>query len=475
MDVEFRDRCVELLAESDARLVFQAALSMGAFPLNDAAIEGLANAVARNPQDRWLRPAAASSIGERMPELFSRIWKRWLSTARSPEIVASDVGAQVTLVEQYAELCGALASSEFFAEQLVNDTASPPEGDMEVLTRQRLAFALLRGAVRGLRRGSRHQDLLSHAAIRPVVADAQGIALDSDRAAAIRVEAVHLLGAATAEEALPSLAALVGDNIEPSIMLAAIEALGNYGGTQPAERLLCDFRRRTPRTKSAVLATFTTPERYRVLLSEIEAERISARDIDPALVQRLARLTDPELKSKAEQLFSFTDNTDRQAIVTNYRDALTMPHDLARGRAIFEKNCATCHRVGGVGVNVGADISDTRTQTPEQLLLNILDPNRAVDGNYFGYLLVDAAGRTYTGIVTAETATSVTLRQPEARDVSILRQDIEEFSSTGLSLMPVGLEKSIDLQQMADLIGFLKNWRYVDGPPALEASGEQGR
>ncbi len=29
--------------------------------------------------------------------------------------------------------------------------------------------------------------------------------------------------------------------------------------------------------------------------------------------------------------------------------------------------------------------------------------------------------------------------------------------------MPVGLEKNIDRQQMADLISFIKNWRYLDG------------
>jgi len=54
-----------------------------------------------------------------------------------------------------------------------------------------------------------------------------------------------------------------------------------------------------------------------------------------------------------------------------------------RGRAIFEKNCVTCHRVANMGVNVGPDIGDTRDKQPSYLLTNILDPNRAVDANYF--------------------------------------------------------------------------------------------
>ena len=159
-------------------------------------------------------------------------------------------------------------------------------------------------------------------------------------------------------------------------------------------------------------------------------------------------------------------DSDRQEVIASYQDALKLEHDLQRGRAVFAKTCATCHRVGDVGVNVGADISDTRTKTPEQLLTNILDPNKAVDGNYFGYSIIDTEGRVHTGIITNETSSSVTLRQPEGKDVTLLRRDIDELVSTGKSLMPVGLEKNINHQQMADLISYLKNWRYVGGNSA---------
>jgi putative heme-binding domain-containing protein len=137
--------------------------------------------------------------------------------------------------------------------------------------------------------------------------------------------------------------------------------------------------------------------------------------------------------------------------------------DPQRGLELFKKTCATCHKMGEIGTNVGPDISDSRTKTPEFLLTNILDPNRAVDGNYFGYTILDVEGRVHTGIITSETASSVTLRMPEGKDLTLLRSDIEEMVNTGQSLMPVGLEKDITPEQMADLISFIKNWRYLDG------------
>ncbi len=60
-----------------------------------------------------------------------------------------------------------------------------------------------------------------------------------------------------------------------------------------------------------------------------------------------------------------------------------------------------------------------------------------------------------TGMVAAETASSVTLRRAESASDTVLRVNIEELKSTGLSIMPEGMEKSINVQQMADIISFL--------------------
>jgi hypothetical protein len=40
---------------------------------------------------------------------------------------------------------------------------------------------------------------------------------------------------------------------------------------------------------------------------------------------------------------------------------------------------------------------------------------------------------------------------------SVLRIDIDDLRSTGLSIMPEGLEKQIDAQAMADLLSYLNS------------------
>ena len=180
-------------------------------------------------------------------------------------------------------------------------------------------------------------------------------------------------------------------------------------------------------------------------------------------MNRLTRHPSPDIRSTARKLLADAIPKDRAAVLDKYKVALTMDADAKRGRLVFQKNCANCHRIGDIGVNVAPDIADSRTRTPQYLLTNILDPNRAVDSNYFSYTIVDKDGKLLTGIISAESATSVTMRQAENKTLNILRSNIDQISSNGISLMPVGVERNVSEQDMADLISFIKNWRYLDG------------
>jgi putative heme-binding domain-containing protein len=123
--------------------------------------------------------------------------------------------------------------------------------------------------------------------------------------------------------------------------------------------------------------------------------------------------------------------------------------------------------VGDVGVNVAPDISDSRVKQPLQLLTDILQPNRSIDANYISYSVITTDGQSLVGVIAAETSTSITLRQQENKTTTLLRSQIEHIQSNGVSLMPEGLEKNIPPQDMADLISFVKNWRYLDGKTPL--------
>jgi len=51
----------------------------------------------------------------------------------------------------------------------------------------------------------------------------------------------------------------------------------------------------------------------------------------------------------------------------------------------------------------------------------------------------------------------MTLRRAEAKEDVILRSNIDELISNGISLMPEGFEKELNAQEIADVIAFVKS------------------
>jgi putative heme-binding domain-containing protein len=78
-----------------------------------------------------------------------------------------------------------------------------------------------------------------------------------------------------------------------------------------------------------------------------------------------------------------------------------------------------------------------------------------VEERYMLYTATTLDGRTLAGMVTNEAGTSLTLLGLDGREQPILRSELRSLTSTTRSLMPDGLEATLDEQAMADLIAFL--------------------
>ena len=246
--------------------------------------------------------------------------------------------------------------------------------------------------------------------------------------------------------------------------LVALRSLTSFDSSEIGTSVLARYSGLTAAGRRAALdVLIANPARTMLLIDAVGRGAVSRADLDPGRVDRLRRHADAAVRRRAEVVLADLVPQARRTVLAQYEVSLSSAGDPRRGREVFRKNCTACHRIDRQGVDVAPDISDTRRWTRQQLLLSILDPNRAVDSNYFSYSLVTTAGVVHTGLVVSETPTAVSMRQPEGKSVRVLRADIEVLKSNGISLMPEGLEKNVSTAQMSDLLSFLKNWRYLDG------------
>ncbi|HEY6167642.1 MAG TPA: c-type cytochrome, partial [Verrucomicrobiae bacterium] len=163
----------------------------------------------------------------------------------------------------------------------------------------------------------------------------------------------------------------------------------------------------------------------------------------------------PAVRERAERVFGAT-NSDRAKIVKSFDSVNDLAGVASRGQAIYQQNCAQCHRLRDEGNEVGPDLGGVVDKTIPQLLEAIFDPNRAVESRYLSYTAVTKAGREVSGIITAETPNSLTLKLPGGAEETVLRSDLQSLTGSGLSLMPEGLESALKPQDVADLIAFIK-------------------
>src|SRR5262249_53454122 len=153
-------------------------------------------------------------------------------------------------------------------------------------------------------------------------------------------------------------------------------------------------------------------ERLTALLAAMEKKTVLAAHLEPVRLERLRKHPDKEVRARAAKVLEGQGAPERKKVGEAYEAALDLKADAVKGKAVCGKTCAACHRLENVGVQVGADLlAALRNKTRDQLLIDVLDPSREVDPRYLSYEVTTKKGRSFSGIIAAETASSVTLKR----------------------------------------------------------------
>ena len=142
--------------------------------------------------------------------------------------------------------------------------------------------------------------------------------------------------------------------------------------------------------------------------------------------------------------------------IDRYQESLKLKGDPASGQIVYRRECLNCHKLRGEGHEVGPSLETVQHRSPQEILIHVLDPNREVSPNFLDYAVRLADGRVLTGLIAAETDSGLTLRRAQNQEDTILRSEIDDITSSGKSLMPEGVEQKITIQEMSDLIAYLR-------------------
>lgn len=445
---------LQAVADPELTVRYQLALSLGEW--NDPrAGQALAALAARDLGNSWMRAAIVSSATRSAADILDAVLNTDAKAAGRSELISQLIAT--------AAGEGNPASLDRIIGLITPREGSAPE------VWQLAALTSLLDAI--ARKNLALESLQARAKLMRVFAWAGTAAVAADTGEAPREAAIHLLGRLPQwrVEDVRALAGLLDRPQSARVQAAVLDALKRARSPQVATLLLAGWLQRSPALRLAILDVLLSRDEWtKDLLAAIAANTVAPSELSPENRQRLLTHRNREIQEQAGTLFK-TSGASRQELLARYHDVATLSGDAAHGAEVFAKNCATCHFVRGQGHNVGPNLAALADKSPADWVLAILDPNAVVEPRYVAYNLETRDERSLSGIVSAETATTLTLVQGGGLQETILRSDIASMRASGLSLMPEGLEQAIPPQAMADLIAFLK----TSPRPFGSASAEQ--
>lgn len=437
---EIRNRWLALIPDESPRVRWQVAFSLGELDTAEA-VDGLLACTKYFAQEKDLVPAVLSSLSKQGGAVAVRATQENAGGAAFQAELARLLGTQPAN-RQTGEWLAILLTPEFDATRRA---------------------ALLTAFSEGLqRRGETLVQVAQNAGVteklKELFTTAATSATEPASTPAVRRQALALLAFAPEEQMGPVVSELLSPQITPDVQNAAVRAAAKHRTASMAERLLSGWRGYGPAVRNEVVDALVQSEVGATsLLAAVKAGSVKANEIDRDKRQILLKHPKPGVRKLSETLLVDAGSSNRRAVIETYQAALSLTGDAKNGLAVFKKTCSQCHRAGTLGHLVGPDMQSVQNKSPTDMLIAVLDPNREAQPSFVSYTAVTLQGQVLTGLISAETAASITLKRAEAREDVVLRENLDELIATGQSLMPEGLEKDITPQQMADLLAFLKN------------------
>ena len=241
----------------------------------------------------------------------------------------------------------------------------------------------------------------------------------------------------------------------------ALRGLAQYNHPDTIATILDVYPRADDAARQDALQTLAArPVWARAMLDAIRSKQIPRKDITAFTARQIYSLGDKQLSADVDKLWGQVRETpkDRIRIISEYKRRLT-PDAISssnrnRGRHLFTKTCASCHRLFDAGGVIGPDLTGAQRTNIDYLLLNLIDPSSSISKDFQMQIIETTDGRVVTGLVVAESENAVTIQTPNDK-VVIPANEIEQQVASGVSMMPEGLLQRLTPDEVRDLFAYL--------------------
>ena len=285
------------------------------------------------------------------------------------------------------------------------------------------------------------------------------IALDRSASLETRLAMFAVLAESPRVEWAPKLLPVIGSGDEAEGGVFAV--LARLDLPEISSRALEIYPKATADTKTRIRdLLFGRSAWTRKFLDRVESGEFDPKETPLDQLRRVAIHADPELDRLVRKHWGKLEGGTPEEKLAEVRrlsnDLRGGSGDKVRGKTLFTKHCATCHRLFDAGGKIGPDLTLANRADREYLLVSLVDPSAVIRKEFMSYVVQTTDGRSLVGLIVEQTPGGLTLLDAKNNRIAISQGEIAEMAEAPRSLMPDDLSKEFRPQDLRDLFAYLQ-------------------
>lgn len=259
---------------------------------------------------------------------------------------------------------------------------------------------------------------------------------------------------------LPKLEELLNSKLQEE----AIRSYSFFKARSIPKTLMKHYKKFDTKSRQAVIETLATRKDFAYeIINSLKVKKIKKSEIPAYTARNLESL----FGARFTKVYGSTQKVadDKSALIASYKKKLNSAAfknaDASRGRTVYDKTCAACHKMYDAGGIIGPDLTGSNRADQDYILLNIIDPSFDIPEAYQMVTITKKDGQMLVGNIVSESTSTVELKMVGMK-TTIAKSDIKSRKVSKVSLMPDGLLSNLKDREFFDLIKYLQTSTQVE-------------
>jgi putative heme-binding domain-containing protein len=266
------------------------------------------------------------------------------------------------------------------------------------------------------------------------------------------------------QEAVMPMVAILKSSAAPSLKRGILQAAAKFDDKRIPEALLLGWEGQIAGDKAlredALRVMAGRKEWAQVLVNFVNEWKVPAKHFTIDIVRQLSLHKDADIDAAIEKhwkgLLATGPTPEKTKEAERIKAVLkTGLGDTEKGKLQFTARCAVCHSLFGEGGKIGPELTGYDRSNADFWLDNLFTPSLEIREGFGTYIVKTKGGQMLTGLMDAQDAQGIVLKDLAGNKTAIKQTDIEKLEASPISLMPEGLTAGMSDADLKDFFAYL--------------------